>query len=54
MKIIFFWDPTPCSLADRYQCFGGTFLNQTTHRHIPKGSKLHSHRRENIKSCIEK
>jgi hypothetical protein len=51
-----FWDVAPCNLADVYQRFRGiTFetsvnIQHTTRRYIPEDGRLHTRRRENLKS----
>jgi hypothetical protein len=50
VKILVFWDVTPCSPVVVHRRFGRTSVNffQTTRRHIPEDGTLYSHRCENL------
>jgi hypothetical protein len=52
VKITVFWDGMPCSLVDRYQCFGGTSYLQLQGRryHIPEYCHVLSDCRQGIGS----
>jgi hypothetical protein len=55
LKISVFWVVAPCSLVEVYQRFRGPCCLPSSGRsrcYNPEDSSLHTHRRENLKSCF--
>jgi hypothetical protein len=66
LKMTVFWDAAPCSLAEIYRRFRGSYFlhhqndeavstsetSKTTRRDIPKDSHLHANRRDKLKSRL--
>jgi hypothetical protein len=54
MKNGVFWVVTPCGSCKNRRFGGTSALTRATRRNKPEDTILHSHRRENLKSYIEK
>jgi hypothetical protein len=49
-----FWDMAPCSSSVNRSSSEKSLQTRSTRRHISENGIIHSHRRENLKSCTEK
>lgn len=56
-EITVLWGASPCSLVDKYRCFGGTPwlhpLYYTMRRHIPEDSDLSTYCHEKLRTYIK-